>query len=254
MILVGNFFKRLIYVYEFPDNVCYVGLTCNIEKRKNEHSNNNKSSVFKYIEKVGHNYKLIIKSDYIDVYEAIILEESVLNEYKINGWKILNRIKTGGVGNSIIKWDYKSCEAEALKYNKMGDFIKMSIGAYTAAIKNNWIDDITLHFDKTSSKFYWNNKNRCEIESKKYKGIYEFKNKNWTAYNYSKLNNWLSEFYPKRVTTAKNVYQYNMENEFIKIFMSLREASKELKLNANMISNVCLGKKTSYKGYIFKYN
>jgi hypothetical protein len=73
----------------------------------------------------------------------------------------------------------------------------MSIGAYNAAIKNNWIDDITSHFDITSSKFYWNNKNRREIESKKYKGIYEFKNKNWTAYNYSKLNNWLSEFYPK---------------------------------------------------------
>ena len=36
--------------------------------------------------------------------------------------------------------------------------------------------------------------------------------------------------------------------------MSLREASKELKLNVNMISDVCLGKKTSYKGYIFKYN
>ena len=36
----------------------------------------------------------------------------------------------------------------------------MSIGAYNAAIKNNWIDDITSHFDITSSKFYWNNKNR----------------------------------------------------------------------------------------------
>jgi len=30
MKLIGNKYNRLIYVYEFPDNHCYIGLTGNI--------------------------------------------------------------------------------------------------------------------------------------------------------------------------------------------------------------------------------
>ena len=47
MEIIGNRYKRLIYVYEFPDNTCYVGLTGNIKKRNNQHLNKeNGSSVY----------------------------------------------------------------------------------------------------------------------------------------------------------------------------------------------------------------
>lgn len=36
-------------------------------------------------------------------------------------------------------------------------------------------------------------KNLCRMESLKYKNISEFQKNCWSAYNYSKINNWLSK-------------------------------------------------------------
>ena len=43
---------------------------------------------------------------------------------------------------------------------------------------------------------YWNNKELCEKESRKYNSKSNFKNGSWSAYNYSLKNNWLNELYP----------------------------------------------------------
>ena len=45
----GNRYKKLVYVYTFEDNSCYVGITGNIEKRNSEHLSQQKSSVYKKI-------------------------------------------------------------------------------------------------------------------------------------------------------------------------------------------------------------
>ena len=39
MMVIGNLKKRAIYCFEFEDNHVYVGLTYNINKRRNEHLN-----------------------------------------------------------------------------------------------------------------------------------------------------------------------------------------------------------------------
>jgi predicted GIY-YIG superfamily endonuclease len=255
MELLGNRLKRLIYVYEFTNNTCYIGLTGNIKKRQLEHIKEEKSSVYRYIKKTGLSYNLVIKTDYIDVEEASKLEGIIKDEYESVGWAILNRIKTGAIGHGKIKWDYEACKKEALKYKTMSEFIKNKIGAYSAALNNNWLNEICSHFDKSGSKGYWNNKELCKIEATKYNNKSEFRNNNWAAYNYSKLNGWLDEFFCNFIKkkTNKPLTQYNMKMEKINEFPSLREASKKLKMNNNMISSVCLGKKESYKGYIFRY-
>ena len=37
MEILGNKYKRLIYVYEFSDKYCYIGLTGNIKRRSRQH-------------------------------------------------------------------------------------------------------------------------------------------------------------------------------------------------------------------------
>ena len=192
----GNRYKRLIYVYEFENKSCYVGLTGNIEKRNSEHLSQIKSSVFKYIQETKLNPNLVIKTDLLDVDESVIMESKILKDYKDKGWFIINKNETGAVGHGIIKWDFDSCLNESLKYEKIGDFIKKSFGAYSAAKKNNWL--VYFHFDKSKSWGYWNNKDMCFNESKKFKNRTEFRINCWAGWKYSLLNGWLDEFFQKK--------------------------------------------------------
>ena len=191
---IGNKVKRLIYVYEFSDNNCYIGLTGNINRRHIDHFDDKTSSVNKHYIKTGIKPKLYIKTDYVSVEEAILLEEKTLNEYKENAWIILNQVKTGGIGSNDVKWTKEACKKEALKYNKVSYFMRKVSGAYKAAVKYGWLDEF---FPKTSKNGYWNNKELCKEEAKKYKNRSEFCYGSWAAYNYSNTNNWLDDFYPK---------------------------------------------------------
>jgi predicted GIY-YIG superfamily endonuclease len=84
MEIIGNRYKRLIYVYEFEDNHCYVGLTGNIQRRNRQHIQESGSVVYKHIIYTGLKPKLILKTDYIDVEEASIMEGKIEQEYREN--------------------------------------------------------------------------------------------------------------------------------------------------------------------------
>lgn len=196
MEIIGNLRKRLIYVYEFEDNTCYIGLTCNIKRRNKQHLKEDlNSEVFKHIKDSNLNPNLIIKSDYIKDVDAILLEEETLNKYKNNGWIILNKNKTGGLGSNIIKWNRDKCKDEINKYTKLLDFMLNSPGAYSACRRNNWLDLLDL-LSKRTPRGFFNDKERCKKESLKYKNKTEFQ-KSWSAYYFSKKNNWIDEFFKK---------------------------------------------------------
>lgn len=42
-------------------------------------------------------------------------------------------------------WNKERCRLEALKYSNRSEFSKQSNGAYTAALKNGWLDEICKH-------------------------------------------------------------------------------------------------------------
>ena len=192
---IGNKVKRLLYVYEFSDNHCYIGLTGNKNRRHLDHFKDKDSSVNKHYIKTGLEPKLYIKTEYLPVVDAVLLEEKFLNEYKENNWIILNQVKTGGIGGNDIKWNKETCKDASLKCKNARQFGKKYSGAYKVAAKYNWLDEF---FPKTSKKGYWNDKDLCREEAKKYKNRIEFCYGSWAAYNYSSKNNWLYEFFPIR--------------------------------------------------------
>lgn len=51
---------------------------------------------------------------------------------------------------------------------------------------------------------------------------------------------------------SKQVYQYSKNGELIKIWQSVNECGRNGYLNSN-VSNCCLGKQKSHKGYIWSY-
>lgn len=140
MIKIGNLNKRLIYIFEFSDNSVYIGLTCDSKRRKNEHLTNN-SPVYQHVEKTGL-YPLYRElTDYIYYKEASDLEVYYVEKYKKIGFTILNKIKAGGLGGNLIKWDYETCKEEASKYTNRTNFCRYKRRAYDKCVREGWVDE-----------------------------------------------------------------------------------------------------------------
>jgi len=154
MIKIGNREFRCIYVFEFENNIAYIGLTYNILSREIDHKR--KGPVYKHIKKTNSSYKLIQLTDYIKKEEAQKIEELTILEYENNGWKLLNTNYNSTLGGSIIFWTYEKCKEEALKYKHKTEFQKNSSGAYNSAYKNKWLNKICSHMIFNKPDNYWN--------------------------------------------------------------------------------------------------
>jgi len=52
---------------------------------------------------------------------------------------------------------------------------------------------------------------------------------------------------------VKTVYQYTLDGELVKVWNSANEAARELGFNQAHISDCCLGKRKTHKGFIWSY-
>jgi len=191
MSFLGNMYRRAVYVWEFPNNSVYVGLTLNTERRKKEHSDiEGKSEVSRYIKKTGltPSFKLI-SDDYIDASDAQNLEDCTIQDYKIKGWNILNKAKAGGLGGCKRRITKDEVAKEALKYTTKTMFQKNSPQAYSAAYRNGWFDEVTSHMKHGGLK--WGEKEILDV-IKNYETLKDFRNGNPQAYD--ALRNQTKEF------------------------------------------------------------
>jgi predicted GIY-YIG superfamily endonuclease len=148
MNIIGNKYNRLVYVYEFENNFCYVGLTSNINRRNNQHLYDESSAVYIHIKINKIEPKLIIKTDYIKVEDSILMEEKVLIDYKDKGWNILNKVKTGSIeGNGLI-WTKEACIKEIQKYKNLKDFRENCGGAHNSIQRNKWAEELYTKYFK----------------------------------------------------------------------------------------------------------
>jgi len=195
MIENGSLSKRYNYVYEFSDNFVYIGLTYDIDRRNNEHLNNENSPVFKHINES--NLKPIFKFDSLKtVNEAKNLEIETIKKYKEEGWFLLNKNRGGGTGKNNTKWDIDSSKNEALKFTSRLEFQKKSHTCYKFCLKNKIMDYVCSHMVRNGKKNIKTNKwdkEKCNLEAKKYKTKKEFYTTSENAYRYSLRNNFLNE-------------------------------------------------------------
>lgn len=200
----------MIYAYEFSDNSVYVGLTCNPVSRQNDHlisKRKEKSSVYKHFIKTNLYPKFIELTTYLNNNIAILKEEEFLNLYKNKGWTILNKIKTGGLGSSIRKWNINTCTNDALKYNTKKEWRKNSKSAYFTASKNKWLDECTKHMiPLIHNSGYWTFTN-CLNDALKYKTKKEWRFNSISAYGIAHKNNWLHECTKHMIKTKNNFWK-----------------------------------------------
>lgn len=188
-----------VYAYEFKQqNSVYVGrtLTKRLNERDYEHIFTPTDSVYRYA-----------MANSIPVPEIKILESGLtvsdgakkeglyLEEYRKNGWNILNRAKTGSIGKiGSNKWNKDTCLEEAKKYKTRGTFAKGSGGAYDVARRNGWLDDYTWFEEQQKPAGYWDDFDNCYKAAAKCRTKTEFTKKHNRAYVVAKKNDWLKHY------------------------------------------------------------
>jgi hypothetical protein len=192
MKIIGNLYKRCIYVYEFSDNHAYIGLTYNFDVRHQGHLDTEKGVVNQHLSKTHSTYKLRQLTKYVDVEKAKILEGKYVEKYKKLGWVILNKIKTGGIGGNL-KWTKEKCHEEALKYSSKIDYKNHSL-SYRRSKEKGWLDDIWNHMNNDLNKTngYWT-KEKCHEEALKYNTRNDFFKNSSGVYNKCVRNKWLDD-------------------------------------------------------------
>lgn len=189
---LGDMYERAIYAWEFPNKAVYVGLTCNLDRREEQHITDVNSPVYKYRVKTGLTPKYIVKYNYVPVSEAKRLEGEVLAEYINQGWKKLNSCKTGGIGALKVIYS-EDFVRKLLKTCKTREEFRISYpAAYSACSKRKLMYIIDEFFpkitriDKSGNVHHphyrkWDD---CKIwnEVKKYKSCTELLNNNRNAY------------------------------------------------------------------------
>jgi hypothetical protein len=135
----GDRKHKCIYSYEFSDNRVYVGLTYNINIRDKSRRYEDKDAVILHINKTGLIPNLKQLTDYVPVTEAIVLEGKYLQKYIDEGWVILNRTKTGGIGGYNSVWNFNRVKKITSKYENLKSFMSNDSYLYKIVKKEGWI-------------------------------------------------------------------------------------------------------------------
>jgi hypothetical protein len=234
MIPLGDLYSRLVYVYEFPDNTAYVGLTHDKDERDYLHKI--KGPIAKHIAETGLQPVLkLVSADYINVVDAQNLESCTIDLYKNNGWTLLNKAKAGSLGMCRVFWTKDKVQNEANKFTRRIDFQKNSSKAYNAALRNDWLDEVCDHMEKTHIDW---TEEMVQKEADKYQTLKDFRLKSPLAYN-AALRLGIINSITKNLTKA--IDDWSEEN--IKKEMSKYNSISELR-NTNQGAYV-----TAYKRY-----
>ena len=191
----------LVYAYEFVEqHAVYIGRTLirRVKVRDKEH-------IFSETDAVH----IFAKENNVPVPEMKILEDNLtikegsenegiwLELYKEDGWKILNRAKTGGlgsIGTKYSKYTYGTCYEIAKVYSTRNDFRNGCASAYNVALKNKWLEDYNWFIYKTKPRNYWNNYKNCYEVAKMCNSKAEFKRKSVQAYRDALHNGWINDY------------------------------------------------------------
>lgn len=138
MVPKGNWFKRKIYVFTFSDGYAYVGLAQDPADRYRAHVTGKKNSpVLPHIKETGATYEFKILTDWLDKDVAGKEEEKYRKRYAADGWKMLNRMRGGGLGATTKFYTPKRLRKEVGKYEYVDDLRKYSPLFYRYILKHH---------------------------------------------------------------------------------------------------------------------
>ena len=219
-----------VYAYEFTDlKSVYIGRTLmrRLHERDYEHIFTESDAVYLFAQdKHAPIPQIKVLEDNLTLKEGAEKEGYYVDYYRKNGWHILNRAKTGGIGLLFKnKWSRRTCQEEAHKYKTRGEFAKLSPGAYEVARSNGWLDSYTWFEEKQKPGGYWDNYDNCYRAALGCRTKTEFIQKFNAAYVKARKNGWLQDYSWLNITrTAHNKkWDYNTVLEEAKKYRTKKQ-------------------------------
>ena len=226
-----------IYKIINPKGKIYIGQSTNIENRFKHYKSvdcKRQIKIYRSLIKYG------VKNHVFEIIEEC--NEEQLNEREIHWGKYYNVLGKNGLVLRLGESNGKCSEITkkkiginnknkgvkpVLQYDLEGNFIKEWISAKEASqqlnIKNSDISSCCKNGrNRTAGGFIW-----------------KFKSDNISAVKLRKHKN------------SKEVFQYDLEGNFIKEWPNFKVAGKELNIHPTGISQCCLGKLKKFKNYIW---
>ncbi len=281
MIKVGNLYHRCIYSYEFIElKAVYVGLTYDLFFRDKQHryKENGPVYIFSKTNNVDiPNPKQL--TDYINKDNASELEGKWLDKYKSEGWVILNKAKTGGLGgrNKHVNYTKKDCFEIASQYNKVSDCEKENFKVCQILRKKGWIKEAFPQvFDNFKIVCFNSNGNFCKEYDNPTSASIDLgisvsgisscvtKNRGYTKnYQFMKYFDWVKKGSPNKIDKINfhrsnfvEIVQLSRNGEFLNEFKTIADAVKFLgrkERDRASLTKACKGRlKTAY-GYKWMY-
>lgn len=90
------------------------------------------------------------------------------------------------------KWTLETCKSDALKYKSRMEWVKNSIGAYSAAHKKGWLEECCGHMEYICEPNKWTLE-ACKADALNYKSRARWKNHSKSAYSIAHKNKWLDQ-------------------------------------------------------------
>ena len=227
-----------VYVILFPElNAVYVGRTVQPNKRNQEHKKSHTAYKFAKAHGIPVPDLTILKSG-LDLDGGCEWEDYYVKKYRAEGWNVLNLAATGknsGSRGSLgrDKWKHDNTYEEARKYTSITEFSTKNGTAYQKALKHGWLKEYTWFESKQKPKGYWDNKEHCKEESKKYHSRVEFQKKSPGAYVSARKHGWLDEFTWLERKCKPNGYWNNYQHCY--------DAAKECSSITEFIKKYCRG-------------
>ena len=196
----GN--ERTIYVYEFPDNSAYVGLTNWLEHRDYQHrQEKSNSSVYEY--SINNNIdipQVKILEENVDENQAGISENKWINFYRNNGWNMINKVKGGSLG-ALNKNPYtkEMVITETKNYKNQEEVYNNNRPLYNAMRKYNLIKQCfpNTHFKPFKNDHYNYTENYLIEITAKYPKKSDLRKYEYRVYHWLYTHNKLYDFYEK---------------------------------------------------------
>ena len=142
-------------------------------------------------------------------------------------------------------WTKEHCAEEAKKYSTRTQFQRMASGAWSAANKNGWLEEICSHMEIRWQR-KWDTKEKCAKEAEKYSNRTDFQRHSPGAWNAANKHDWLDEICSK-METYGNLFKrciYAFEFSNMSVYIGLTDNIQRRKRQHLNSSNSAVYKHT----------
>lgn len=259
-------YKDAVYVYEFTNtHSAYIGRSIEPKHRDSRHRKPG-DSVYEYAKARGVEVPpMKFLCDGVEPHTGAVKECEFMEEYKKNGWILLNKCKGGSLGQiGTGHLTHDKCISTAKKYEYIKDFMHDHMSMYTKMRATGWIAECPwLKYvlprkkaERAKRGSYLDpvhGKENVRKVAAKCSGRWQFSKTYARAYNVAKDMGWLDEFFPDYQQKRKVGKVDPVSNKVIEIYSSAGEAEAKNGVARQSVGCVCRGQRNHCKGMVFRY-